>query len=274
MKTINLFQKTLFITSLFALLSIQNLFAQAEAQQESTYAVVTCLKSMDKNAEGLLKDMALPYHKAAIKEKKELSWQYYEVEFPNGEDCNCDYMMVSIINTLQDLEFFIHPGPKVNMAKIAFPGKNPEVLINQWNKTFQNRGVQVYMLVDRVFQDNTPPSYISVNYMNVSELNARKYLHMETSIFKPLHQEAMQQGYLKSWSVFRRILPYGADFEGNFVTIDAWDSIEMMEKNFNQSSGIFEKVHPKKNVDQTMEKMLNARELYRSELWRYGLGTN
>ena len=85
------------------------------------------------------------------------------------------------------------------------------------------------------------PSVYLVNFMKANPAKVQEYLKLERETWKPVHQERIRAGQMRSWALYSVQYPYGASLEYDFVTIDTYASLADAERDI---SAIFAKVHP------------------------------
>lgn len=112
-------------------------------------------------------------------------------------------------------------------------------------------------------QTPTPTVYV-VSFMKVEPAKIADYLRLEREIWKPIHQERIRSGRMKSWSLYRVRFPYGAKIDYNFVTVNGYASLEDNEKPLDD---VFAKVHPSMTPEQIRKQSLDARTLQTGEAW-------
>jgi hypothetical protein len=104
-----------------------------------------------------------------------------------------------------------------------------------------------------------------VSYMKAEPGEVGKYLNLEREIWKPIHQERMNDGKILRWSLYSVRYPGGTGHDYNYVTVTFHESRADVE---NPEFGTYaERAHPDKNLSVLFERMYDARELVRSELW-------
>jgi len=108
------------------------------------------------------------------------------------------------------------------------------------------------------------PVYVVVEYLKVQPENHVKYLEVEQKIWKPMHQERINQGIIASWSL------YAVEFSGsgndyNYVAITTYNDPKSLENPWN--ADIPAKVHGNMSLDEIMERTNKARDYFRSELY-------
>lgn len=114
-------------------------------------------------------------------------------------------------------------------------------------------------------QSQQPPLVVDVSFMKVEPGKVGEYLRLERELWKPVHQDRIRSGHMRSWSLYRVDFPYGTETPYNFVTLNVYNSSEDLEREF---VPVFEKVHRNIKIDDVFSRTLAARRLARGELWR------
>lgn len=108
------------------------------------------------------------------------------------------------------------------------------------------------------------PLYVVVEYIKVKPEDHLKYLEVEQKIWKPMHQERINQGIIASWTL------YAVEFTGstdnyNYVAITTYNDAKNLEHPWNAE--IPAKVHGNMSLGEMMDRTNKAREIVRSELY-------
>ncbi|MGQ7868059.1 hypothetical protein [Sunxiuqinia sp. sy24] len=109
-----------------------------------------------------------------------------------------------------------------------------------------------------------PMVFAIVDFMKVNAGDEGKYVEIEQDVWKPIHQERINQGEIIGWILYR-IHYTGADDEYNFATVAVFDDPSKLEHTFSVD---MEKVHPGKDMDQLFDETMNSRQLVRQNLIR------
>lgn len=122
-------------------------------------------------------------------------------------------------------------------------------------------------LVPAVSTDTKSAKYIEVDYMKTNPGKDADYLKIEQEMWKPLHQERIKQGLVRSWSLYRVQFPSGAAEKYDYVTVNAFDQFGQLENPYANFDKVLTKVHPGVKVDDLGDRTEKARSLVRSEVW-------
>ncbi len=109
--------------------------------------------------------------------------------------------------------------------------------------------------------------YFEVDYMKVEPMKVDEYLKVERDLWKPLHQDRVKNGKVKSWSLFALQFPFGTDEKYDYVTVNAFDQFGQLEDPYAGFPELLAKVHPGVKVPDFITRTENARRLVRSEVW-------
>ena len=108
------------------------------------------------------------------------------------------------------------------------------------------------------------PSVYVVNFMKANPAKVEEYLKLERETWKPVHQERVRAGQMRSWALYNVQYPYGTSLEYDFVTIDTYASLADAERDINP---VFAKVHPSAPLSDIGSRTEAARSLVRGEVW-------
>ena len=87
----------------------------------------------------------------------------------------------------------------------------------------------VFFYPNKAFaQDASTTMYYTVQYMKVPLENDNEYIRLETEVWKILHQARKDAGLMDGWFLFRVLSPSGTHTEYNYVTVNAYSSLEKL----------------------------------------------
>lgn len=119
------------------------------------------------------------------------------------------------------------------------------------------------------YAQTIPSLFVVVDYMKVKPENNSRYLEVEQGIWKPLHQERVNQGTIVGWYLYA-VEFTGTGEEYNYVVISLYDNVEYLENPWKPE--IPAKVHPNKKLNEIMEQTYQSRENVKTELY-YSVAT-
>jgi len=108
------------------------------------------------------------------------------------------------------------------------------------------------------------PVYVVVEYLKVKPEDHLKYLEVEQKIWKPMHQERINQGIIASWTLYA-VEFTGSDDNYNYVAITTYNDPKNLENPWNAE--IPAKAHPNMSLTEIMERTNKVREFVHSEVY-------
>lgn len=108
------------------------------------------------------------------------------------------------------------------------------------------------------------PLVVSVAFMKVAPDAHEEYRRLEREVWRPIHQERIRQGLMRSWTVYAVRFPSGTRREYDYAIINTHKSVADMERSI---EGIVSKVHPNVPVAELFRRTGAAREQVRGEMW-------
>lgn len=104
--------------------------------------------------------------------------------------------------------------------------------------------------------------YLQVDYMKAS---SPEYVQIESSIWKPIHEERIRRGQLRSWALYG--VRFGDRHAYDYVTINVATDLDHFDGWGASFQDIARAAHPGKDLAE-ITNTLRTREVVRSELWR------
>ena len=111
-------------------------------------------------------------------------------------------------------------------------------------------------------QEQAPILYVLVEFMKVKQADIDKYLELEKTFWKPIHEERVKQKEIAGWRLFA-VRYTGTSDEYNFVTGTFFHDVSKLEKVYNVD---VEKIHSGKDKDKAYQETLKSRELVKRTL--------
>lgn len=204
-----------------------------------------------------------PVHQERINNGKLLGWYLLRVEYPGGSNADYNFVAVNIYPSIADLD-----DPYAGIEwKAIHPAVDAGQLMERTDASRNMVHTEVFELIDEAIpgQPDVMPRYIAVNKMLTPVGGNVDYEAMERRIWKPLHQERIRQQRMEDWMLLRRILPNGTRWNYNYITWDAYASYLDFNLPFQEET--FDRIHPNKRMDKTMENTIEQRTHFAQEMW-------
>ena len=113
-------------------------------------------------------------------------------------------------------------------------------------------------------QQAANPVIVEVGCMKVDPLKEDEYLKLEHDIWRPMHQERIRQGHMRSWTLYAVRYPAGSHRECDYRTVNAYNSVADVDRSIED---IATKVHPKISLAELGRRTVSGREFVTGELW-------
>jgi hypothetical protein len=143
-------------------------------------------------------------------------------------------------------------GELVQIRHLAVPALIPTAFLLG---TFVNTGFT---------QQAASPAVVEVGCMKIDPLKEDQYLKLEHDIWKPMHQERIKQGHMRSWTLYEVRFPSGSQRECDYRTVNIYPSLADMDRSL---ADIVTKVHPNIPIAELARRTVAARDYARGELW-------
>ncbi len=121
----------------------------------------------------------------------------------------------------------------------------------------------VLLFVGDVFGQDAPAPYLIVDFMKST---SDDYTEVESTVWKPMHQDRVDRGQLVSWSLYS--VRYGDRTTYDHATVNVYPTVASTQGSYDDLADLFARVHPGVNMDEAMAKTTASRQAVRTELWR------
>ncbi|MEO1260835.1 MAG: hypothetical protein AAFZ15_18700 [Bacteroidota bacterium] len=103
-----------------------------------------------------------------------------------------------------------------------------------------------------------------VDYMYVPAGGGSDYVKLEKEVWKPMHQEWVNQGKMVGWYLYRIPYPGGTSAEYHYATVRIYDDLADIESPMADMDNVFKKVHPGKDLDKLGKQTMASRSLVKT----------
>jgi hypothetical protein len=94
------------------------------------------------------------------------------------------------------------------MSRNNFPWAMATILAFFAGALVPNGGMQHAAVAMQVAAQPKSPKYVEIDYMKVEPGKDSDYVRLEKEIWKPLHQQRIKNGQLRSWAVYGLRFPF------------------------------------------------------------------
>jgi hypothetical protein len=151
-----------------------------------------------------------------------IGWDLWSLQ-PSGEDQGYQFMTVTLFSSFKDM--ISGGGNFVAHAKAAYPEMSENELMKKFNSTPEARDLAIRLFLQQIDHtegdfDMPVGTFASMDFMQ--ELDD-DYEEAESNIFKPWHQEMVDNGQKGSWDLLRILFPAGSDRYASHMTVNMYE---------------------------------------------------
>jgi len=240
--------------------------AQVAAQpQPPPYAVFEFMKIEPGKAADYRKierEIWMPIHRERIKQGLIKSWSLWGMRFPGGTAREYDAIAITTFGKFADVENSYPP----EVFKKVHPEMTDEERNARTTATRKMVRTELVALLDATQPTSStqPPRYAFIGYMKPEYGKVRQYVELERRYWKPIHQERINRGILRSWALYGVRFPGGSDRPYSHFTIQLLDKFQDLETQYPE--GIWEKTHPNVKQEEIDTRTNAARKMVWTDL--------
>ncbi len=127
----------------------------------------------------------------------------------------------------------------MSYAKEAYPTKSDKDFADMFEKTGKSRDMAnqvLFKMVDQTKSDFDMKVGIIVTLDIMKQLDD-SYEKVESEIFKPWHQQMVDQGKKGNWGILRAILPAGSEAYATHITFSMYKDVAQLAAFMEDSGG-------------------------------------
>lgn len=210
----------------------------------------------------LEREVWMPIHRERVKMGLIKSWTLWGMRFPGGTAREYDTIAITTHDKFADAE---NSYPSEVFRKV-----HPKMTDDE--RTLRTTAARMMVRTElAVLLDTTQPGsstqtprYAFIGYMKPEYGKVGQYVALERRYWKPLHQDRVARGILRSWSLYGVRFPGGTDRQYTHFTIQLLDNFQDLETQYPE--GIWEKVHPSIKQDEIDARTNAARKMVRTDV--------
>lgn len=206
-------------------------------------------------------DLWKPIHQDRLNNGKITSWKLYGVRYPNGDEREYDYTVMTEFPEFAAME---NPYSGTDFKKVLGDQKYAQMrgMTGPARKMVRQDLLRIAESTDG--WSKADAKVLDVAFLKAVEGKTDDLLKVQRDYFKASSEDAVKSGLKTGWATMGLRLPYRGDTPYNWISFDAFTGLAQMETS-----------RPKEFVDKWREKtrpayvMLNAsRVRVRGELWQ------
>jgi hypothetical protein len=235
----------------------------SQSTKAPKYVSIAYIRSKSADFLKIEKEQWVPVHQELIRQGRKIGWYLYRVKYPAGTQKEYDYVRFNVFADWAQAE-----DPYRDLAGVVakvHPGTAYESLVAKHNTSGEIVWEQLHQVIDEAVTTKVPSQYIIVNEVLTVPGAEREYVNMEITYFKPFHAERVSQGLMNNWSLYKPSLPYGTNYDHDYVTLNGFKTWDDIIKN--PPPGLWKKVHGEIDFNTVHTKILQLRNTVNNELW-------
>lgn len=243
----------------------------AQSNEKPTYYLVNYYKAdRGKTDEyiNLIKNYASKIWKEKVKSGDIMNYSLYSV-VTSSDDGGYNLISLQSAHSIND---FSKTSTSEFMKK-AFPGVDSATLssiANMYGALRVPVKSEIYKFMDAVYNANqNSPSFVEVNFMKTLSGKENEYVRQEKEIYKPIHQEFINNGKRSGWFLSQLVVPLAEGSKYNYVTsnfFNDWDKSYSIT--VDEYGKIYNKLFPKTTFPES------ARTMVKTEVWKLEVSAN
>ncbi|HEX4946416.1 MAG TPA: hypothetical protein VFZ34_07135 [Blastocatellia bacterium] len=171
----------------------------------------------------------MPIHKERVKMGAIKSWSAWNVRWPGGADREYDRINISTFNKFTDAET---PYPSAVFTKV-FPNTPAGELMARFRKLARVVRTELVAVIDSTNINPQPlPPHAEISFHKIEPGKGAEYMALLGKYTKPLNEERVKRGTLKSWLRLGVRYPGGTERDYGQVTLSFFDKFEHLETQF------------------------------------------
>jgi hypothetical protein len=145
---------------------------------------------------------------------------------PSGTGQASPYLTVTLFPSLESMLTAIGSLDVMAYARKAYPGKSDKELAAMLDQTVKSRDL-AYQVLFRMIdgtKDDFKMKEGTLITMDIMKQSDDSYQRVESEIFKPWHQQLVNDGKKGSWRFLQTILPSGSEAYGTHLTVSMFNN--------------------------------------------------
>nr|WP_319266948.1 hypothetical protein [uncultured Draconibacterium sp.] len=230
--------KKSFLLVVLMLLSTATLFAQQENDQ--LYILMEFMSVSDEMDGDYqqVEEFWTKIHQQRIAENDIIGWDLWAM-MPNGTEQGAQYFTVTLFSSLAAMLEGI-PGDKFQQyLQNAYPDMDDNELDAMMEKTVKSRDIAHQVFTTEI--NNTSGDFdMQIGTLIVFDIMKQQndnYEKVEDEIFKPWHQEMVDNGQKGAWGLLRILIPSGSKAIGSHITYSMYKDFEQLANHWEGDGG-------------------------------------
>ena len=203
----------------------------------------------------------VPIHRERVKQGIIKSWSVWNVRFPGGASREYDRVYITTFDKFAAVET---PYPQALMTKVFPNTTGAEILARARPLARMVRSELVTLIDSSALNPQPLPPHAEISFHKVEPGKGAEYTALIGKYTKPLNEERVKRGTLKSWLRLGARYPGGTERDYGQITLSFFDKFEHLETQF--PPDLMSKVLPGVNGADVIAQLNATRKTVRTQL--------
>jgi len=168
-------------------------------------------------------------HKQRVEAGKIIGWDLWSLT-PSGSEQGSQYMTVTLFSSLKDMMTPLTWSDMEGYMKNAYPDLSEEDMQAMSAKTTASRDIahQVYLKQISATEDDYQMPVGTMATIDIMKQLNGNYEKAEDKVFKPFHQQMVDDGKKASWGLLKTLLPTGSEAYASHITVNMYTDVAQL----------------------------------------------
>ncbi|WP_040302712.1 hypothetical protein [Algoriphagus machipongonensis] len=196
--------------------------------QQTQYLVFDFIKVEDDQIFDYIefKDLMEKVYRQALTDGKIQGWDFWSLQ--SGADQEAfQYIMITYYNDPVNMMNGLDESAMMDYTKIAYPHLNDAQVANLFQNALDIKDTPMRLYMKEIVGTSDdfqmkPGVLASFDLMKAREGMFEAYEQAEMEVFRPIHQNKIEQGMMGHWSFLRTALPLGSQAKSTHLTMNMY----------------------------------------------------
>ena len=225
---------------ILTLILLATLGLKAQQSNPPEYLLFEFMSVPDENTQDYLavEQFWSGIHQQRVADKSIIGWDLWQL-MPSGSKQGSQYLTVTIFPSLSAMLNAMSSLDVVGYAKKAYPNKSEKEIDAMLEKTVKSRDIAHHVLFKGVDEtkDDFKMQVGTVVTLDIMKQLDDSYEKVESEIFKPWHQQLVDNGKKGHWGLLRTILPAGSTAYGDHIAYSFYKDLDQLAAFMEDSGG-------------------------------------
>ncbi|MFC3880968.1 hypothetical protein ACFOSV_12300 [Algoriphagus namhaensis] len=212
----------------FALILSVFLWASTLQAQEAQYMVFEFINVKNDQLFDYIeyKDLMEKVYRQALNDGRITGWDFWSLQ-SGGHDSEFQHIMVTYYDDPVNMMNGMEEDKLIEYTRIAYPHLTEVQIASMFQDALNMRDMPMRLYMKEIVCTNDdfvmkPGVLASFDLMKAVEGRFDDYEKAEMNVFRPIHQNRIEQGLMGHWSFLRTALPLGSEAKSTHLTMNMY----------------------------------------------------